>query len=419
MNPDISPGTDEVMIPRRLSGRLLWGLIDQGASSATNFALSLLAGRLVGASGLGVVAVGFSVYLVILVFQRALISEPCVIASSTSDLNGHEAGTRASASATILFGSVGTVGMLVVGLSLGGPIGRGFLLFAPWILPALLQDLWRMLLFRDGRGRAAASNDAIWLLGMASALPLVLMVRSEAIIVASWGFGAFLAALIGFLQLRARLGRPAESWAWIRTEAWPLGRWLAAEAAVYNAVAQLTVFLIAGLLGTAPLGGLRSVQVIFAPLSLLTPAIAIPALPVISETLKESRQAARLVAMKVSIVLVTLTILYLLVAGLNREALLALVFGSSFIRYEALVWPVGVTQILSALAGGAYLFLKASRQGSSLLFARSVMGVSMLCLMVTLAIPYDIEGAAWGVAIGTGVGTGVALYLALRRERMP
>ena len=62
-----------------------WGLVDQGFSSATNFGLTVIAGRLVGPKGLGVVYIGFSLYLFVLSFQRALVTDPLVVSSAPLD----------------------------------------------------------------------------------------------------------------------------------------------------------------------------------------------------------------------------------------------------------------------------------------------------------------------------------------------
>jgi hypothetical protein len=56
-----------------------WGLVDQVLSSATNFGGSVLAARALSSSGFGAVAIGFSVFLLVLGIARAWSSEPLVI----------------------------------------------------------------------------------------------------------------------------------------------------------------------------------------------------------------------------------------------------------------------------------------------------------------------------------------------------
>ena len=54
------------------------GLVAQVFSSPTNFALTVVAGRLLGPAGLGVVVVGFSVYQLVAGLQRAIVMQPIV-----------------------------------------------------------------------------------------------------------------------------------------------------------------------------------------------------------------------------------------------------------------------------------------------------------------------------------------------------
>ncbi len=111
--------------PRGLKRKFGWGLLDQVASSGTNFGLSLFGGRLLGASGLGVIAIGFSAYLIVLGLQRALLSEPLIIVSSVQEYEVRRKGTRSSISATVGFGVAAACVVGLLGLWIGGDVGKG------------------------------------------------------------------------------------------------------------------------------------------------------------------------------------------------------------------------------------------------------------------------------------------------------
>ncbi len=100
--------------------------------------------------------------------------------------------------------------------------------------------------------------------------------KSEWGVAASWGFGALVGALLGFAQTRVRPLSLRRSWDTWRGYGWRFGRWLAAETIAYSAGMQAAVFIIAGLLGTAAIGGLRAVQTVFGPITLLAPAVRFP-----------------------------------------------------------------------------------------------------------------------------------------------
>src|SRR5689334_22988803 len=188
----------------RARGELLWGVADQAASSATNFGLSVLAGRLLGSAGLGVVFLGFSLYLLALNFVRGLIMEPFVVATSAMSEADQQDATRACTILVAIAGAATSVLMAIVGVVIGHALGRALVIFSPWAGVAMLQDHWRSVLFRDQRARAAAVNDSVWALGMLAMLPFAFAFRDDWVVVSTWGVGAAVAALAGGWQVRLR-----------------------------------------------------------------------------------------------------------------------------------------------------------------------------------------------------------------------
>jgi O-antigen/teichoic acid export membrane protein len=395
-----------------------WGLVDQGFSSATNFGLTVIAGRLVGPKGLGVVYVGFSLYLFVLSFQRALVTDPLVVSSAPLDATRREAAGRAAFTLVLAGGLTATVLMLLLSRVVPGPVGRGLALFAPWMVLGLAQDFWRALLFRNGRGAAAALNDGIWVATMVLAVPIAWWTRSEWAIVGTWGAGASLGGLLGFVQTRMRPVGLGIAWRWWREEGSTLGRWLGAENVLLAAQAQVLIIVLATVLGARELGGLRAVEAVFAPMTLVGEAMGLPGLPLLSQSLATSYAAARRWALRLSLVTVALVLTYLLVAGSVRTQLLSLVFGDSFADFRNLVLPIGVAQLIFAGGSGFWLLAKAASRGRALVVARAVGSTTSLVAAATLAGMYGLTGAAWGLALGTALGSGV-IALLTRRDARP
>jgi O-antigen/teichoic acid export membrane protein len=406
---------------KRIAGRLrfadrrdfAWGFASQGASSVTNLGLSILAGRLLGASALGAIFVGFSYYLLAMGFQRSLIVDPLLTATATLDENARRAATRTALTTALLLAVAATALLLVAAVAVPGRAGHGLVLFVPWLLPALVQDFWRSVLFRDRRGGAGALNDILWFAGMAVTLPLVLVVRTEWIVVANWGFGALVAATAGFIQSRLGPAGTRISIRWWTTRAWKLGRWLAAETIVYTVASQVLVFMLAAILGTRSLGGLRAVQTMFGPLTLLASALALPGLPALSRALAVSADRAIRVAVYVGALAVVLTGCYLAIAASFGTQLLERVFGPSFTSFGSLILPTGIGQILIASTMGLALLLKAQTRGTALLAARVVGSASSLVLVLALAVTYGVTGAAWGLALAGGLSSLVLVVYTL------
>src|SRR5690242_8028401 len=93
-----------------------FGLLDQVFSSGTNLALTLLAGRLLGPSGLGTVFVAFSFYIVALGVQRALLTTPLVAAMAARDDAARSRAIGAGLSVVFIGAAVMTLVFVACGL---------------------------------------------------------------------------------------------------------------------------------------------------------------------------------------------------------------------------------------------------------------------------------------------------------------
>jgi O-antigen/teichoic acid export membrane protein len=383
----------------------VWGFVSQAVSSATNFGLSLVAGLVLGPTGLGRVFVGFSFYLLVLGFQRALIIDPLVSASSAVEGASRTEATRAAFMMCLLWGGISTIAIVAAAIIAPAGLGDGLFLFALWVGPALLQDFWRVILFREGRGKAAVANDVSWAVVMAITVPTVFWSQSAWVVVGTWGLGAVAGMTLGFFQTGIRPVALIPSVRWWRRDAWPFGKWLGAEGIVYTLGSQGLVFVLAFMLGARPLGGIRAVQTLFAPLTLLLPAISLPGLPEMSRRVASSAQGARRFALFLGTAATVLTGVYVLLGLAYGDRLLTLVFGELFRSFESLIPPVGVGQLLVASTIGVALLLKAQRRGKALLIPRLGGSLGTFGLAAGLAASYGVEGAAWGMAIGSAINS--------------
>ena len=255
---------------------------------------------------------------------------------------------------------------------------------------------------------------------MLMALVVAWKIRTDWAIVGSWGLGASVGAVAGFAQTRLRPSAPKKAWSYWRRELWPFGRWLFGGSIAYSAGAQGSVLLIAALLGPTGLGGLRAVQTVFAPLSLLSAAIALPALPAMTRRLTVGAKAASWFAVRLSGLLIVLTTAYVVPVSLAGSEVLKRVFGASFQTYDRLVLPIVIQQIVTAGGGGFMLLLLAKRRGRAIFTLNVVIvPVSLASIAVGDAVS-GLVGVAWGlgiVALLSVAATGVlAVRLAPRED---
>jgi O-antigen/teichoic acid export membrane protein len=393
------------------SHRYVWGFVSQGCSSATNLGLAIVAARVLGPVGLGAVMIAFGSYVAILALQRGLITDPLLARSSQVGTATRTLAGESALTMTIVGALGATVLMSVAGAVVRGDTGNALLAISLWLPALLLQDYWRCVLFRDDRARAAAINDASWLLVMIVAAPLAWVSGATSAVIATWGAGALAGAVLGVIQTRYR-PRTSGAVRWWRRELWPLGRWLGVNSVGHVVATYALLFVFAYLFGTAGLGGYRAVVTVFAPLSLIASAIALPGLPALSRSHAESKLRAVRLATRLGLVAVVATAGYVLAMSANGGVIIPLIFGTAFKPYADLIWPVGIAQLATAAGVGYALLLKAQSRGLAVLFSDTFGGCVALVLSCLLGALYGLTAAVWGLCGGAFVWAASTIALA-------
>lgn len=392
---------------------ILSGFVDQGLTSTVNFALTLVSGRLLGPAGLGRIFLGFASYLIVLGLLRALVSDPYLTLPDNKVASERLQVQKLALGAALLFALGAGFLFFLGGALVGGDIGRGLLLFAPWIVPSLMHDYFRSILFLDGKGSSAALISGLWLLSMAAILFFAQQAPSELLITTSWGLGATAGMLVGLAKVGSLPSIRLQVLRWWHLELLPVAGWFAGGSAMMAIGFYLAPFLLLGVIGPADLGGLRAVQSIFAPISLVGAALTLPGLPHLMGRLAISVDEARSYGFRLTALAVSLVSIYLVVVAVGRTRFMSGLFGSSFGPYLPLVIPIGVGQILAAGYLGPVLFLKGLRRGRALTVISSVMSLISVAASVVLALAFGVEGAAWGLTLGLAVGTTLMVVRAL------
>ena len=377
-----------------------WAFVGQGISSATTFGLVVLAGRSLGASALGVVVIGLGSYFMLLLIQRALVITPLISSSSTLVGSERASATRAAVTVTLIIGCAGAGLFAIIGASVGGPIGDGMLVFAPWVVPALAQDLFRSTLFRDGRGRRGSITDIAWFGLLLTCAPFAVWIGEVWAVVGAWGVGAIVAASLGAVATRVKPAPFLSAQKWFVHTAFPFGRWLVLQEGSFVIGFYGLVLLLTPIIGAAGLGGLRAAETIFAPMSLVGPALVLVGLPAVSRAVARSRESAVRLAVGISGACGVLIVVYAIVMIVAGSRILTLVFGDSFASYDALVIPMSLWQLALATGLGFTILLRAEQRGRALLLAGTSMAVIALVLSPVAAHVGGVEGAVWGYVAG-------------------
>ena len=393
-----------------------WGLVAQAFSSATNFGLTLLAGRLLGPSGLGTVVIGFGALQLVAALIRALVTQPIIAYGAPLSRQPRRQLIEAGLSIVACSGILMTLAVGALGIALGGSVGRAFVIFTPWIAVALLQEYWKAALFQEALGVVGALSEGVRGATMILLIPAALAWRDDAVAVGAWGVGttAGLIVAVAFLPLRTRaLRESALLW---RRHAGELGRWLGAREVVYQILTYATIVTLAFVIGTRDLGGLRSAEALFSPFSLIAAALVFPALPALSRAAALSAATATRLAAKISVVATAFGLVYFALMALLGPWLLVTLFGHSFSTFTDLVWPMAVSQISFAAAASFNLQFSAENRGSESFAAGVVWSLTIFLAAVALGALFGVAGAAWGMALGAFIGSAFVLLLTIRRS---
>jgi len=408
--------------PRRLRtraragihGNFAWAFVGQAFSSATNFALTLGAARLLGPSGLGVVVIGYAAYQLIAGLARAVLTQPVI--AHAAPLPSAERRWFARVCMTIVAGAgIGASLILAgTGLVVGGSVGQGLLIFAPWVLVSLLQEFWKAILFQEGRGGAAAASDAVRFGTLALMLPVALAWKHDYVVVSAWGLGALAGLLVAVASYRLRPERvvvAVDAW---RSRASKLGRWLGAREIVFQLFTYATILTLALILGTRDLGGLRAAEALFSPFSLIAAALVLPALPALSRAAAVSHATAKGLAFRVGTLATAAGLAYIVPMLFVGHWLLSHLFGRSFAPFGGLVWAMASAQVFSAAGFSFTVLLSAERRGRESFIAGFVSAAGSFASAIALAVTSGVTGAAWGMATGSAIGSATVIQLGLR-----
>jgi O-antigen/teichoic acid export membrane protein len=245
--------------------------------------------------------------------------------------------------------------------------------------------------------------------------PVAFQMTSTWAVAGCWGAGATTGAVVAVWQIRYKpvsLRIALQRW---RVDEWPFGRWLLLGGGVYVVASYATVVALAGILGAHDYGGLRAVQSLFAPLTLIGPAIALPGLPLLTRAVAVSQRAGLAIAVRLAGVATLATGSYLTVIYAN-PSLLPLVFGSEFGDFRDIMLPIGLGQL--ALAPGAALILlfNAQRRGRLVGAVAAFGAVLLLSFSITLALHFGLQGAAWAGLMAAAF-VDLALVLMVFRQR--
>ncbi|SFF51391.1 hypothetical protein [Blastococcus tunisiensis] len=405
----------------------LWIVSDQALWSGYTFLGAVLAARLLHPDAYGAYALGVATWITVMALSRALVSQPFVVAASSKPPGVWDRDARGAAGAALLVGSVIGSGLVLVGLLLGLGTNTGTVLvllggFAPVLV---VQDFFRNAAYSVGAPRRSVINGCIVVSIWGTSLAAVVAVgaSSAGTVFLAWGLGGAAGAFVAFRQfaLTPALGRPAL--AWLSSHRHTVG-WFGCAELAYLAGMQSVYVLVVVVLGDADLGGLRLVMALLGPVQLVVASIQFVGLPSASRRHAEhGMHQAIAPALRLSGTATAVASVYLLVLAVGSEQLLVALVGAAYSSFAGLALPVALAFVVSVVALGPTLAIKAAGAGRAFAVVQVVVLALRLSLTAVLAPTVGLMGVAWGLVVASLVEASL-LWFALRRlarraERTP
>lgn len=398
----------------RFPRRAAWGIGDQIFSSVTNFAVGIYVASQASTLAFGAFSLAFIAYLLLLNLGRSVVSQPLLIRHSNKTAAGWSDAAGRGVGVALMIGVAAGVLCVTLGLVVEGHLGAAFLGLGLTLPGLLLQDAWRFAFFAAGRDRDAVINDAVWAAVVFPIFAVLIVLRSESVFAAvfGWGFAATVAALVGVAQagVRPQFQQPR---GWFEQHTDLIPRFVAETVARSGAV-QLVYYLIGLISGIVAVGTIRAAElIVVGPFNVLFQGVNLITLPEAARRLATSRSALLRFCRLLAVGMVTGAVAWGIVCLIFIEPVGRMVLGDSWDPAQTVLLPIAVA--LGGLVSGSGAFVGLRVLGA----ADQILRVALLSASTTLAATSvgawvgDANGAAWAMAGASWFGSGCA-WLALQ-----
>jgi O-antigen/teichoic acid export membrane protein len=381
--------------------RILIGAVDQGVSSAQNFAVFIVVARESTPAQFGAFSVVISVALLSVTFCRAAISEPALLGASDREAL-RDAHGRAACACGLFVGSALGAGLAVASLGFHGALGP-MLLCGGIIVPGLvLQDTCRLIAVMHGRPLLLLSLDLVWIGGWLVVIGLHHTASATANLLV-WGISASVAAAIGVLSLgTARINITWSVRYWrlhlARSAGSLVGEWISVSFSAQGATVVVSTFV-----GLPQAGALRGGQSLFGPLNSFLAAMRVVVTPEVIRLGGSRVRRSRLLLEAMRILMALLTVLICVGLLLLPRGAGTAILGASWPGARALIPAITLGVLLTVAANTALIGLRADGHLRTIARTRPLTSASSVALCLTGALLWGAQGAAWGLASAAGV----------------
>jgi O-antigen/teichoic acid export membrane protein len=396
-------------------------VVDQGASSVSNFALALIVAHYSSASALGVFAILTSTYVLSQGLVRSLSSD-CLLTRAETDDGLRSTYERAGYLAAIVI----SVCLADVTVAISGALPSAFtvpfLTFAVAFPLMACQDYARFVGISRYDPAYAIRLDLAWLVLF---LVAYVVLRAAGLTTLPWLFGAWsgAGALVGLWTLRAHLAGSERRQLlrfWEESER-GVGLRFAGQFMLLTSWTYFIAYLLLFVLPLSDIGEFKLAQLALGPVTVLLAGVQSALIALATKRFQvDPHQAIRLLLLG-GLGSVAVTIVWTGLIDLAPVPAMTSVFGRSWPAARVIVPYAGLAVALSGFAGAATSGLRAMRAAGENLRLALVMVPFLFVLCMGGAELYGTRGAAGGLAVAGAVYSvlGWSLLLKVARAFVP
>lgn len=406
--------------------KCLLAVIDQGLISGSNFLLAILLARWLPAEQYGAYALSFAVFVLFSFLQQGLFLEPMSVfgpstyQKSQSEYLGSLLWLQAALAALILIGVVIPGALyLEVGSGMLRKAFLGMALSAPCVL---LYWFARRAYYLQLRPSGAVAGAMFYSAILASVVWFCFRTGTLSPLTAflAIGFSALMTSIRQLRDLRPSIvqGANLSGLKDIGNRHWQYGRW-AIVGSLFMWIPWNIYYPVVGrFFGLAEVAKLRALLNLVLPVTQLLSAFSLLFLPLASHIgQQENWLAARKLGLKLATFFGASAAVYWLPVCLFRVPFLRLMYAGHYLHVSPFVPWIALSSVLSGMALGPTIALRAMRSPASVGFTYGIAGGLSVVLGIPATHSFGISGAIACNVLSSFVALALGWTMLAKQER--
>lgn len=396
---------------KRWGSKSALSILDQGILSLVNFVINIHLSRVLSPQQYGLFAIVFSVYLLILSFNQALILEPLNIVGMTRYKNNQINYFKKIALIQFL-ASVLVSGLLLIGIAVLWHLNNqlyfpllSLAIAGPFICSLFLVRRFCYLLYEPGIAFIGTLCYAV----IVVVLYYLLLINGKISvfnIFLLFGIASVTSSIILAVILNRLFPHALKNTVGSKTVAykhWKLGKWLLGSSMIGWLSSSIYFPLVGIFSGLEATAAYKAIDNLLLPMQQVITALSLLIIPRIAGKNIKDTAYLKGISLKLSIYFTAAVLIYLVSIFLFRDKVIHLLYGpdSIYIEYAWLFPLVGLSLIARSVSDiGIGVSLRIAQRFDVLFKSTVANTLFMLTFGFLLIWQYGILGAGLGVAIG-------------------